>query len=810
MKYNIAFAVVAIFLIPLGLIQAEQLSQANADEPPVKLVPEEPASGELIQIGVLSYRGKQAALQRWEPTAEYLTKSIPGYKFQFLPLDLDEMAEAVKHDGVQFILTSPGHYVEMESQFGISRIATMESYRDGEISTRFGAVIFTRADNQAIKSLEDLKGKSFMAVSENAFGGFQMAWREMAERGINPFKDFSRLEFVGFPQDQVAMAVYDRKVDAATVRSETLHRMIEAGHFKLEDFRILNPQKVEGYSAPLSTRLYPEWPIAKSKTTSRELASKVILALLSMPTEHPAASMARIAGWTVPLDYSQVHELMKDLKIGPYYVLHETTLTGIMKKYAYWLLGIAILLVLLVILNAYISRTNRRLRETDRLLREEIAERKQSQAKLAEYKDTLEERVIARTDELEKANKSLQNSRIALHKLVDITSAPGLSHDQKLTRLLETGREYYQVAVASLSSLDGGDRKTCTSVGHDELVTGNSGALLKDCAHRLIQQNISPLDIPDVISDVGNQLNCGAETIKSYLATAVYVKGQPHCILEFAHTETRSEPYSHWDHNILEVMGQWIGSELEKQTAIEEKQRHQSELARVARLSAMGEMAAGLAHELNQPLTGAINYSSGCLRRMKQGDFDKDKMIQGLERTVEGATLAADIIRHLREFVQKGEPERELSALNSVVMNIVDLVSAEINRHAVKVVFDLCDNLPNIVVNVVQMEQVVLNFIINAIDAMEQVDSTKRVLTIKTESNHGKIRLSVIDSGDGISAEDEPKLFDAFYTTKSEGMGVGLSISRSIIEAHQGSISARNVENGGACFSFELPLNNGC
>ncbi len=784
------------------------LSAAPSHTQPIAESQEQPIAetDELVRIGVLSYRGKEKALQRWSATVDYLSQNIPGYRFEILPLNLSEMALAVEEDRIQFVLTNPGHYVELESHYGISRIATMKFRRAGQISTRFGAVIITRSSNESIQTIEDLRGKSFMAVSPDAFGGFQMAWRELAEQDIDPFKDFSRLEFVGFPQDQIALAVYDGKVDAATVRSETLMRMVESGWFELSDFRILNPQRVTEHNLPLSTRLYPEWPFAKTKSASRELATKVTLALLAMPSEHPAASMARTAGWTVPLDYSPVHDLMQSLKIGPYEVLRETSLAAIAKKYAHWLLAIAVLVISLISLTVFISRTNQRLRETDRILRDEIRERKQSQAKLAEYKDSLEQRVIARTAELELANKALQRSQIALHQLVDITSAPGFSHDERLAKLLETGREYYQAAVGSISSLVGSDQKTCTIAGHEELVAEHNGPLNKNCIQQVIEQRDTPLDIPDLDEQDCVQPGCGCGQLSSYLATAVFVKGHPHCVLEFADTKKRHAPYTHWDHNILQVMAQWIGSEIEKQEAIEEKQRHQSELARVARMSAMGEMAAGLAHELNQPLTGAINYSSGCLRRLKQGELDKDKLIQGLERTVEGATLAADIIRQLREFVQKGHSGRKLTALNDVVLSIVDLVSAEIKRHQAKVTLLLNEELPSVMANAVQLEQVVLNFIRNGLDAMENTHPDKRELIIATEHQDHKLKLSVTDFGEGLLPDVENKIFDAFYTTKPEGMGMGLSISRSIIEAHDGIISAHNAASAGASFCFELPV----
>lgn len=765
-------------------------------------------TAEAVEIGVLSYRGKEKALKRWRATADYLSHNIPGYEFTIVPLNLAEMATAVSNEQVGFVLTSPGNYVELESRFGISRIATMQSHLFGEIATRFGAVIISRADNTDIQSLEDISGKSFMAVSSNAFGGFQMAWLVLQEHGINPFDDFSRLDFVGFPQDQVAMAVYDGKVDAATVRSETLVRMVESGWFELSDFRILNPQQVEGNTLPLSTALYPEWPFSKVKSTSRELATKVTLALLAMPIDHPAASMSRTAGWTVPLDYSPVHELMKQLRIGPYEVLRETSLTAITKKYALWLFAVAIILALLVMLNIYVSRTNQRLRETDRNLRREIQERKLSQNKLAEYKDTLEQRVVLRTEELELANRSLQKSQIALHQLVDITSAPNLSHEDKISKLLETGREYYQSAVASLSSLTSEDQHTCTVSGQEQLVAGHNGPLNREYIEQVIEQKDSPLDIPNLQEMKCLQESCGCKDLRSYLATAIFVKGQPHCVLEFADTNERDLPYTHWDHNILQLMAQWIGSEIEKQEAIGQKQRHLSELARVSRMSTMGEMAAGLAHELNQPLTGAINYSSGCLRRLKQGDYDEKTLIKGLERTVEGATLAADIIRQLREFVQKGDLDRKPININQVLLNIVDLVSAEIKRHQASVSLDLCEDLPEVSANLVQLEQVVINFIRNGLDAMDGLQPSRRELIISTQCLDDKITLSVRDFGTGLGSETDPKIFDAFYTTKPEGMGMGLSISRSIIEAHSGQIWGQNAEDGegGAIFSFALPV----
>jgi C4-dicarboxylate-specific signal transduction histidine kinase len=169
--------------------------------------------------------------------------------------------------------------------------------------------------------------------------------------------------------------------------------------------------------------------------------------------------------------------------------------------------------------------------------------------------------------------------------------------------------------------------------------------------------------------------------------------------------------------------------------------------------------------------------------------------------------MAADIIRHIRQFVQKGEERYCEVDLNQAVQNAAALVSHEIQRHNVAVTFDLEKNLPHIEGNLIQIEQVILNFILNSIEAMDRVQKAQHHLIIKTETiEAGQVRLAVIDSGKGIPDNSLPKIFDAFFSTKVRGMGIGLSISRSIIESHQGRISARTLEQGGAEFAFELPV----
>jgi two-component system sensor histidine kinase TtrS len=336
-----------------------------------------------VAVGVLAYRGNEIARLMWEQTTDYLTAALPGYDFRLVPLDLHEIQDALKHGNIDFILTNPGNYVEIEAQYGITRIATLKNVRQGHVCKEFGAVIFTRADRDDIRDLRDLKHASFAAVDKQAFGGFQMAWRELIEAGIDPFHDLRELRFVGFPQDEVVSLVRDGKVDAGTVRTDELERMAGLGLIDADDFRILNLQKTEGFPFQHSTRLYPEWAFAKAQQTADELGEAVTIALLSMPADHPAALAGESAGWTVPLDYQRVHELFRELQIGPYEHFSDLTLGGFLQRYRYWFLGLLGVLGLSIAHNIRVERlVGRRTAEllrSNRALGEEVAERKRAE-----------------------------------------------------------------------------------------------------------------------------------------------------------------------------------------------------------------------------------------------------------------------------------------------------------------------------------------------------------------------------------------------------------------------------------------------
>jgi PAS domain S-box-containing protein len=233
-----------------------------------------------------------------------------------------------------------------------------------------------------------------------------------------------------------------------------------------------------------------------------------------------------------------------------------------------------------------------------------------------------------------------------------------------------------------------------------------------------------------------------------------------------------------------------------------------TELAKITRITSLGVLTASIAHEVNQPLSGIITNASTCLRMLSADPPNVDGARETARRAIRDGNRASDVITRLRALYSKKEPSPHAMDLNEATREVTALSSSELQRMGVSLRFELADDLPLIVGDRTQLQQVILNLFRNAMDAMSTVDDRPRELLIRTaRDEQDRIHLSVKDAGVGLTPEATDKIFDAFYTTKSDGMGIGLSISRSIIEAHQGRLWATPNEGPGATFSFAIPRN---
>ncbi len=346
-----------------------------------------------VNIGVLAVRGHEETLKKWGPLAEYLSQRIPGYRFRIIPFDHNSIGQALEKGELDFIITNPGSYVTLEKKYEVTRIATRVSlYGDVECYKQ-GAAIFTRSGS-SIRDIADLKGKMFLAATEISLTWW-IAEKEMKERGIYPQKDLGGILYTEFPHDNVVYGVRDGKGDAGVVWAGVLEQMAAAGKIDIREFKILNDQISVEFPFHVSSRLYPEWPLAKARTTSDLLSRKVVSVLFNMKKSDPASRAAGIAGWTTPLAYEPVHKLMMELRVGPYEDYGRITYGELFREYRYSILISLLLLISTTVMSVITFRLNIRLGRLN--------------YKLAGNNELLEERVAERTSEFAELNRSLED-----------------------------------------------------------------------------------------------------------------------------------------------------------------------------------------------------------------------------------------------------------------------------------------------------------------------------------------------------------------------------------------------------------------
>ncbi|MBI5110784.1 MAG: PhnD/SsuA/transferrin family substrate-binding protein [Rhodovulum sp.] len=565
-----------------------------------------PARAETIRIGVLAFLGAERSLEEWGPTARAVEAGLPGTTVIIVPYDHAGLGRAVAAGEIDFLITNPGHYVELEVAHGVSRIATLESGQP------VAAAIVVRSERSDLRDLADLAGKRVAVVGTTAFGGFQAAWRELAAAGLDPFRDLAGLDSVGFPMTGVLDAVLTNRVDAGIVRACLLEQREADGAVARGALRVLAPRSTAATPCRVSSRVYPDWPIAKLRGTAPDLAKRVATALL---TFRPAPGQA---GWTVPLDYQPVHEAFRDLKIGPYESLRHVSARELLARYwqVFAVLGIA-----LGAWGVHVLRVERLVRR--------------------------------RTAELATVNIDLRR-------------------------------------------------------------------------------------------------------------------------------------------------------EIEQRRRAEEREaQHRRELDHAARLSILGEMAGGMAHELNQPLAAIANYADGCELRLKTAPVDTAALIGATRRIRQQADRAAQVVQRMRAFLRKREPVHAPLDLAEVAGEALELFEGPARRAGVAVETVFAAGLPAVLGDRIQLQQVLLNLMQNAVDASAGMPAA--TLRVETAAHDGGACVAVVDRGSGMPADVKARLFEPFFTTKPTGLGLGLALCRSIVEEHRGRLEAADNPGGGTVMRLWLP-----
>jgi diguanylate cyclase (GGDEF)-like protein/PAS domain S-box-containing protein len=332
---------------------------------PATLAAQEPP----VRIGVLAHRGEALVMAAWQGHADYLNERLAPQRFEIIPLPFAnrEMTLAVERRAVDFIITNPGHYIELQLAGLATAIATRRVQGANGIIDSFGGALITPSQRTGINSYRDLRGKTLLTPSVHSLGAWQAPLREAMEQGLD-LRAQTRVVQLN-DHHAVIEALLRGEGDAGLIRSDILDDLVAQGRVQADALRVANPLPQPGYPHPLSTRLYPEWPLAMVKGTSRELAKSVLTALFALTADSPAARSAKISGWGIVGDYGSVLELFRDIGHGPF-DSHQLSLKEVLLRY--WLIFASIaaaLLFILIFALLHVNASRKKLFEMQELLK---------------------------------------------------------------------------------------------------------------------------------------------------------------------------------------------------------------------------------------------------------------------------------------------------------------------------------------------------------------------------------------------------------------------------------------------------------
>ncbi len=847
-----------------------------------------------IRIGVLAYRGKEEAIRRWSPTADYLSLNLPGHRFSIIPLDFDEIGPATRDKRIDFIITNTSIYVELESAYGITRIATLKNRWKDRGYTVFGGVIFTRSDRKDINELRDLRGKRFMAVNETSLGGWRMAWREMKDKGINP-SDLKELRF-GMTHDRVVLAVLNREVDAGTVRTDILEKMAEAGKIDIRDIKVINEKKVEGFPFLLSTRLYPEWPFARLRHVPEELSERVAIALLSMPLDSLAARISESSGWTTPLDYHPVHELMKELRVGPYRDYGKVTFGAFVKQYWYLIILTLLIIGILTCLLIIIARLNRRLNESklriqhameglEILVKERTAdlERKNKELLLEiEKRKGSEERL---RESEEKFKSLVERSLTGVYIIQDgrfIYVNPEMANIfgyepgeiiNKKTPYDLTAEEYHPIVKENIRKRLDGETETVhytfkglkkdgsiidVEVSGTVALMGGRPAIIgtirditeqikrdeeREAARRFLQLVLDAISDQIMVIRPDYRIELINAPLKKVTKKDTYCysishgrdlpcEGSEHpCPLREVMDKRKDVRTVHkhlssdGSEMIVEITASPVFDEKGEIIYVVEASRDITERVRLEeehrmlmerlyleeKEESIVTLTGGIAHDFNNMLMAVLGSAE--LLKMRA----EKESLPYIENIISSAEKMADLVRQMLAYAGQGVYQPSNINLNASVMDALNMTHKGRYRD-IQVELDLDKGLWPVYADRSQMQQMMVNLILNAFEAMGEKGG---ILSIKTSNvridtvqecklNHylseGEyVEIRVSDTGPGIPQGLHKRVFEPFFTTKFMGRGLGLPAVAGIVKSHDGCIALESEEGKGTTIIIYLP-----
>jgi len=427
---------------------------------------------------------------------------------------------------------------------------------------------------------------------------------------------------------------------------------------------------------------------------------------------------------------------------------------------------------------------------------------------LAESAATAKDLAETSHAQLAERQAALQDSLDAMREFYRVIATPRRHANEQIQALLAMGCERFNTTLGILAHIQGQRYEIMQISGASNRLAPGTVLSLKETYCGETASLDTPLSFEHAaISRWREHLAYQSSRQEAYIGTPVYIGDQLYGTLCFCDPHPRLTPFSTVDHELIQLMARWIGAVIEQDRTTAAVQRQHTLLVHASRLNTLGEMASGLAHEINQPITAIALYAETGLSRLRNGVVDPDEIAATLEKIAAQSARTNTIIQHIRRFARQSKPHYLAVHIKELLDEIDDFLILETHRHDVRLRQCIPPNLPPVLADPLQFQQVILNLIHNAVDAMHASEEP-RTITLSARTDREMVEISIEDTGPGVPPDIFSHLLHPFFTTKPDGLGLGLSISESIIEAHGGRLWATPNRERGVTFHFTLPINH--
>jgi PAS domain S-box-containing protein len=823
-----------------------------------------------LVLGVLAVRSRAQTYTQWQPLASYIERTL-GRRVELKAFDYTDLDEAVAQKTVDVVLTNPGHFIGLKQRnaFSVPLATQITQYGEHRLAV-FGGVIFTRAENSSINSLADLADKRIAANGTTSLGDYAMAAFEMMEADV-PLPSNDRLLVTGLPHDRAIEAVLAGRADAGFARTGVIEAMAREGKLDPNRLKIINRQPISSFPYLSSTRLYPEWPVAMMADSDPQLARRLAIALLALPSDSVAARAAGIAGFTIPADYSVVEQILRRLRMPPFDAPADFTLFDLWRRHAGWIVTLLTLLVLLTLMGFGLLVQNRRVRQG----RERFATLFESSPEpmwtLAEGRFV--DCNTATAQAFGCADKSALLARSPLEFSPDLQPDGNASADKATTLLADAasgrprrfewryrrtdGSEFDAAVSLTPIKLDGRDvvLVVCYDITERKRVEAQLRKLslaVEQSPESIIITNLAA-DIEYVNEAFVRATGFGREEVLGQNPRMLHSGGTPRWVFDslwetLLRGETwrgefrnrRKDGAEYVEFAIISPLRQadgLISHYVAVKADVTEQKRMRAELDRhrdhledlvaqrtrelvVARQQsetanhAKSAFLANMSHEIRTPMNAIVGLTY-LLRR----DGVSPQQAERLNRIDSASQHLLALINDVLDLskIEAGQLGLEIADFHvaAIFDNVSSVIAVAAQSKGLRVEIDP-DGVPFwLRGDPARLSQALLNYALNAVKFTQAGSIALRARVLEDDGSTLLIRFEVEDTGIGIAPEDQHRLFQVFeqvdpsITRQYGGTGLGLAITRRLVRLMGGETGVESILGKGSTFWFTTRLERG-